>query len=518
MTEKFSFYLEHDNNLFSSIVLAICYKADSKEIKEYGLTGENILILVKSKKLESLLEHKTIDYFSELKNIFSKKDIFLRIQSECLLGIYGDSHCDCETQRINSINIIKEKGGMFIHLPQEGQGWGLHYKLKELEVQVSGRLSTGEYIGEKNRDDAQKLLLGNNEFDDCRGYEIVVKILKFLGLYQENYVLITESEKKLSALREKQLKVIKFSDYKDSEINAENISEYLIKILNSTHEFDERVIDRIIEIIGERKYNGRALSTLVNIVDKINNNKLYNLNSKTKKKLLNVYDQISCGVEKRYIVDDTIIKLQNSFSCKVNSSVFKAIQNMYGKNIFDRISLEKLYYFESKTKNKSVRIRTSKVLDTMGKECIFLKGQIYVEQKTFSEEKSQIFQSEISLSKLRSFFENYEYDFVKRVEMITTISERQIPGINIYIKKLPNIESRIMDIYGKKENIQNFIKNIMNNSKRNVLNDVVSNSDYEDENFTNYNLRFADIETAIREETEIYELLTEGDDVVWNTK
>ncbi len=76
MTEKFSFYLEHDNNLFSSIVLAICYKADSKEIKEYGLTGENILILVKSKKLESLLEHKTIDYFSELKNIFSKKDIF----------------------------------------------------------------------------------------------------------------------------------------------------------------------------------------------------------------------------------------------------------------------------------------------------------------------------------------------------------------------------------------------------------------------------------------------------------
>lgn len=222
---------------------------------------------------------------------------------------------------------------------------------------------------------------------------------------------------------------------------------------------------------------------------------------------MEIYDKIVCGVEKRYIVDDSIIKIQNNFSCKVNSSIFKAIQNMYGKNIFDRISLEKLYYFESKVEKKSVRIRSSKVLNTIGKDCIFMKGQIHVEQKTFNEEKTQVFQDEISLSKLRSFFENNEYDYVKRVEMITTISERQIPGINIYIKKLPNIENRVMDIYGKKENIKKFINNLINSLNRNVFNEVISNSNYEDENFTDYNLRFADLEVAIQEELAIYDLM-----------
>ena len=43
---------------------------------------------------------------------------------ECLLGMYGDLHCDCESQRLESIAKIKDEGGIFIHLPQEAQGWG----------------------------------------------------------------------------------------------------------------------------------------------------------------------------------------------------------------------------------------------------------------------------------------------------------------------------------------------------------------------------------------------------------
>lgn len=96
--------------------------------------------------------------------------------------------------------------------------------------------------------------------------------------------------------------------------------------------------------------------------------------------------------------------------------------------------------------------------------------------------------------------------------MITIISERQIPNINIYIKKLPNIENRIMDVYGKRENIKKFIEKLISSLDRNVLNEVVSNSDYEDENFTDYNIRFADIEVAIQEELEIYNLLKKGDE------
>lgn len=512
MKEKFSFYFEHDNSVFKGNVLAICYKADKNEIQEYGLTGENILLILKSEQLDELLNKRDVDYLSVIKKSFHRKDIFIRIQSECMLGIYGDSHCDCESQRENSINIIANKGGIFLHLPQEGQGWGLHYKLKELELQVSGRNTNGKYIGEKNRDDAQKILIGNNKFDDCRSYDIVVKILSYLGLSKEKFILISESEKKLINLKKSGLNVIKFSDFDEVNVNSENLAEYLIKILNVTHNFDDKIIDKIVSLIIERKCSGRALSTLASIVDKIKNDEDYKLDYNLKKKILNAYNKVVCGDEKRYIVDESVIKIQNNFSCKVNSSIFKAFQNMYGKNIFDRITLEKMYYFEGKKSNNSIRIRSSKVLNNIGKNSIFMKGQIYVEQKTFNEDKTQVFQDEISLSKLRSFFENNDYDYVKRVEMITTVSENQIPGLSIYIKKLPNIENRVMDIYGKKEDIKRFINNLMNSVNRNVFNDIISNSDYEDENFTDYNLRFADIEVAIQEELAIYDLMNKGED------
>lgn len=214
---------------------------------------------------------------------------------------------------------------------------------------------------------------------------------------------------------------------------------------------------------------------------------------------------------KKYIIDNNTVKIQNNFSCKVNSSIFKAIQNVYGNEVFDRISLEKLYYFEEKNDNSAIRIRSSKVLDTIGKGSIFMKGQIHVEQRDFNEDKTQILQKEISLSKLRAFFENNNYDYLKRVEMITMVSERRIPGINIYIKKLPNIECRIMDVFGKKDKIQEFINNIMTNLSRNVFNEAISNMAYEDENFDGYNLRFADLETAINEELSIYEIMKKGD-------
>ena len=63
-----------------------------------------------------------------------------------------------------------------------------------------------------------------------------------------------------------------------------------------------------------------------------------------------------------------------------------------------------------------------------------------------------------------------------------------------------------------KEDIKKFIEKLISSLNRNVLNEVVSNSDYEDENFTDYNIRFADIEVAIQEELEIYNLLKKGDE------
>lgn len=512
MKERMSFYLQKNNTIFGGCVLTVCYKATEDEIKEYHLTSENVLLFVKSKDLEALVNRKNIDYYSEISKLFCEKDIFLRIQCECLLGIYGDLHCDCEKQRLNAIELISKQDGIYVHLPQEAQGWGMFYKLKELELQVSGRNPNGEFIGKKNRDEAQKFLTGSTEFDDLRCYEIVYKIFKMLNLTNKKFILISDSEKKYQALVNQQLEVQRLSDYHEEDVNIENLSEYLIKILNNTHVYNETVITKIITLINDRKYNTRTLSTLTSIVDRIKNDQSYGLDTDTKNKILKTYNDIICGKEKKYILDNNTIKIQNNFSCKVNSSIFKAIQNVYGNAVFDRLAMEKLYYFEEKNGNSAIRIRTSKILDTIGKNSIFMKGQVHVEQREFNEDKTQIFQKEISLSKLRAFFENNNYNYLKRVEMVTMISERQIPDINVYIKKLPNIECRIMDVFGKKEKIQEFINNIATNLSRNVFNESISNKAYENENFDGYNLRFADLEAAISEELSIYQIMKRGDE------
>ena len=509
MNQKYTFYIQQYNRLFGGPVLSICYKASKDEVKRFGLTGEDVLIILKSEKLEEKTSHESIDFFNLVGSLYDEKqEILLRTQSECLLGVYGDSHCDCEEQRLAAIRSIAEHGnGILIHLPQEGQGWGLHYKVAELELQVSGHDRNGRFIGEKNRDEAQKILIGNQQFSDARQYGLIKTILTDLHLAKHHFILLSESSKKLNSLRSLNLNVCKFSDYQDCRVNENNLSEFLVKILNNTHNFDNETILAVIELIGSRRYNGRSLSTIVSIVDKIRNDKSYDLPKKIKTRFLAVYEKIICGEKKRYIVDNALVKVQNNFSCKVNSSVFKALKKMYNFNIFDRISLEKLYYFEGKDDNRSVRIRTSKILETANHDGIFMKNQIHVEQKTFSDGGRQIIQDEISLSKLRSFFENNTYNYIKKVEMITMISEKQVPGINIYIKKIPNLENRIMDVYGDKEDIRGFIHNLSIAIKRNPLNEVVSNAAYEDENFTKFNLRFADKNIAIEEELEIYNLL-----------
>ena len=159
MNEQFTFYLEKNNILFNGSVLAICYCASNEEMLNFGLTSNNILVFIKDKSLSEIPIKNNINYITYLQTKLINKKIFLRIQCECLLGIFGDSHCDCEKQRGEMINFISKNSGVFIYLPQEAQGWGLNYKLKELELQVSGRTQNGNFVGIKNRDDAQKILL-----------------------------------------------------------------------------------------------------------------------------------------------------------------------------------------------------------------------------------------------------------------------------------------------------------------------------------------------------------------------
>ncbi len=507
--EKISFYLQKNNELFNGDVLTVCYSSDEDEMKKYGLTSPNILLFIRSNTMNFTKDD--CDFYSEISKMFQNEKIILRIQSECLLGMYGDSHCDCESQRINSIKIISQNGGIFVHLPQEAQGWGLFYKLKELELQVSGRMQSGEYIGKKDRDSAQRILLNMHDFHDNRSYEIVAKILEKLSLSNHKFLVITDSDKKIKELNDMGIISSKYSDDIAAKINSDNISEYLIKIYNSSHDYDREVIATIIKIISERKYNERTLLTFLNIIDRIKNDSEYQLDDIIKKELLDLYENIICGEEKRYIVgNEKYVKTQNNFSCKVDSSIFKSLCNIYGKNIFDRISLEKIYYFQNATTGESVRVRTSKILDNIEEICTMFNGQYHVEQSTYDEQKRKVVQKEISTSSLRAYFENPVYIYQKRVEMVTIISEGVIPGLNLYIKRIPNIENRVMDIFGKGDSIKNLIDSIAKYNNRTLLN-VINDKELSEQNFSEYNLRFADLNGVIEEEMYMYRLTKESE-------
>ena len=121
--------------------------------------------MVKNQEFKKFCNSKNLDLVECLRSSFKDKTIFMRIQCECLLGIYGDLHCDCEYQKSETLKIIDEREGIYIHLPQEAQGHGLHYKLKELELQVNGRDTNGKFIGCKDRNDAQKIILNKDVFD-----------------------------------------------------------------------------------------------------------------------------------------------------------------------------------------------------------------------------------------------------------------------------------------------------------------------------------------------------------------
>ena len=500
MNDRYSFYYQENNKLFGGNVLVICYNATAEEMRNYGLTTDNIVLFIKSSLMnDNIKEESGINYEKLIPKLFGK-EIIIRIQSECLLGMYGDSHCDCEAQKKEFINLLNDHDGIFIHVPQEAQGWGLFYKCKELELQVNGRNPNGEFVGKLNRDAAQRYLIKNDKFEDKRSYELIYNILKHFKLEKKKYVVYTESANKINDLIKSGLDAIKYSEYIKENITAENASEYLVKILNETHKYSEEVIDKLCRIIKERKYNERTLNTLIDIISKINNDKTFKIDNYSKKAILDAYNEIICGEERNYILKySKINKKQNKFTCEVNPLIFKQIRTICGKNVFDRICYEQMRYFLNIRNFDIKKIRTSKVLGINSEQSAFYVGQTYNIERLVSNEKKNIVEDTTSGSKIKTMFENSDYEYVKYQEMITFISEAEIPGVNLYIKRIPNRQNYVMDVYGKKEDIHKFIEKLTNQKVLAVLS-LVNNIKLEDDNYSDYNLQFSDLDLVTKEE------------------
>ena len=510
MKNNYSFYYEKNNVLFDSDAIAVCYKASKKEMEKYGLTSENIVILIKSKNITKNIDKKDCDFFDIIKNSF-KKEIFLRIQSECLLGVYGDSHCDCESQKKYFFDLLKDNDGIYIHMPQEAQGWGLFYKLKELELQVNGRNPEGKYIGVMTRDEAQKYIAGTNGFEDKRSYELIYNILSDFDLVKKKYIVYTDSDKKINEMNKAGLDAIKYSKYIEHRIDSENISEYLVKILNQTHDYSKEIIDGIYNVIVERQYNERSLETLIDIVKNIKDNEDFKINRYAKNKLLKAYNEIICGEEKDYILKySSLVKRQNKFTCLVNPMIFRQLYKIYGHNVFGRICFEEMYLFLNVQNGDSKKIRSSKVLDTTNDDSSFFIDQVYVVERTIKNNSKTVVEDTTSKSKLSSLFENPEYEYIRKHEMITYISEGQLDGINIYLKRIPNQENYVLDIYGKRDKINQFITALSNQKQLAILN-FVTDMKLEKEEYSKYNLHFSNVDLAIKDELDNYKQLKECD-------
>ncbi|MCJ7445546.1 MAG: GTP cyclohydrolase II [Methanotrichaceae archaeon] len=157
-----------------------------------------------------------------------KKDILVRIHSECLTGeVFGSRRCDCREQLCMAMKKISEEGlGVLIYLRQEGRGIGLLEKLRAYNLQDQGYDTV----------DAN-LLLGHRA--DERDYATSARILKDLRLLSVR--LLTNNPNKIESLSNLGI-TIKERMPILSTANNDNASYLLTKALRMNHLLQESSI------------------------------------------------------------------------------------------------------------------------------------------------------------------------------------------------------------------------------------------------------------------------------------
>ena len=78
--------------------------------------------------------------------------------------------------------------------------------------------------------------------------------------------------------------------------------------------------------------------------------------------------------------------------------------------------------------------------------------------------------------------------------------------MNLYLKRIPGRQNYVLDIYGQKKNIKALVNKLTKQKQLALLN-VVNNINLEDDNYSNYNLRFCDLNLAIQEELDNFKKL-----------
>lgn len=117
----------------------------------------------------------------------NQKAPLVRMHSECLTGdVFHSSRCDCGEQLDETINLMKDQGGVILYLRQEGRGIGLYNKMDAYVLQSQGM---DTYQANKH--------LGFGE--DERSFDDASAMLRALSI--TDLRLITNNPKKYNALK-----------------------------------------------------------------------------------------------------------------------------------------------------------------------------------------------------------------------------------------------------------------------------------------------------------------------------